>query len=309
MILDRTHRRWIVAVVLLTVAATAVYVPYARQSAHGPSGSSAIGLVFGITGSALMLFAGLFGARKKVPTWRLGRAETWLKGHIWLGLLAVPLILFHSGFAFGGTLTTLLMVLFYLEIASGIFGLVLQQVLPKMILERVPRETIFEQIDRKIEFLVKEADERVEQVAGTLGVESPEVAMVAAGARERSAGGFDKSRLKTASTPVAAVPQSEPLRDFYLSEVRPFLLSNGKLTGPLANDTEAKGRFRNVRLKVPSTLHETISEIEDICKERQEYELQRKIHFWLHGWLWVHVPISMALLVLAAFHAVMALKF
>ena len=68
----------------------------------GPRGGSAIGLTFGIAGYALMLFAGLLGARKKVPIWRLGRAQTWMRGHFWLGLLSLPLILFHGGFRFAG---------------------------------------------------------------------------------------------------------------------------------------------------------------------------------------------------------------
>ena len=42
------------------------------ESPGGPRGGSAIGLTFGIAGYALMLFAGLLGARKKVPVWRIG---------------------------------------------------------------------------------------------------------------------------------------------------------------------------------------------------------------------------------------------
>ena len=64
---------------------TIVYILYAVESPAGPRGGSALGLTFGIAGYALMLYAGLLGARKKVPTWRIGRAQTWMRGHIWLG--------------------------------------------------------------------------------------------------------------------------------------------------------------------------------------------------------------------------------
>ena len=40
MLLDATHRRWIVVCLALLVLATAVYVPYARRELHGPSGGS-----------------------------------------------------------------------------------------------------------------------------------------------------------------------------------------------------------------------------------------------------------------------------
>ena len=52
-----------------------------------------------------MIFAALLGARKRVPVWRLGRAQAWMRGHLWLGLLSLPIILFHGAFHFGGAMT------------------------------------------------------------------------------------------------------------------------------------------------------------------------------------------------------------
>jgi hypothetical protein len=294
-ILDKSHRPWIVTVVLLTIAAAAIYVPYARGSVNGPSGSSAIGLSFGIAGAALMAFAGLLGARKKLPVWRLGRAQTWLTGHVWLGLLAVPLILFHAGFSFGGPLTTILMILLLAEVASGIFGLALQQYLPRLMLERLPRETIYDELEHRIERLAIEAYEMVASVAGDLPVRS-------------AAGALQTGRAHKPVTARTETPGSAPLREFYLEHVR-GLLDRGRPQGPLADEVDAKRLFRELRAKLPASLLETAGEIEDLCRERREYELQRRMHHWLHGWLYVHVPISAALLVLGGFHAVMALKF
>src|SRR6058998_1224284 len=88
MLLDASHHRWIIATAVAAVVATAAYMPYAASRPNGPSGGSWPGLVFGLLGFALMIYAGLLGARRKVPTWRLGRATTWMKGHLWLGLLS-----------------------------------------------------------------------------------------------------------------------------------------------------------------------------------------------------------------------------
>ena len=85
MLIDSGHRRWIVFSVLMLVVATVVYVPYVR-AADQPSGGSLPGLVFGIVGFAFMIFAGLLRARRKVPTWRIGRGTVWMRGHIWLGV-------------------------------------------------------------------------------------------------------------------------------------------------------------------------------------------------------------------------------
>src|SRR6266436_3723197 len=123
--IDRTHRPWLMFTLIALAIGAAVYVLYAVRSPGGPRGGNALGLTFGITGYALMLFAGLLGARKKVPVWRIGRAQTWMRGHLWLGLLSFPLILFHGGFHFGGLLTRVLMWLFILVFGSGLLGAVL----------------------------------------------------------------------------------------------------------------------------------------------------------------------------------------
>src|SRR5690349_7859262 len=130
MLLDRTHRRWIVGCLVVALLATAIYVPYQLGGEHGASGGTSLGLAYGSAGFALMLYAGALSLRRKVPTWRVGRGQTWMRGHLWLGLLMIPMILFHSGFRLGGGLTTLLLALTAVVVLSGILGVALQQVLP-----------------------------------------------------------------------------------------------------------------------------------------------------------------------------------
>ena len=62
MLIDRTHRGWIVGCLIALLIATAIYIPYSRASLHGPTGGSVLGLTYGILGFALMIFAGLLGA-------------------------------------------------------------------------------------------------------------------------------------------------------------------------------------------------------------------------------------------------------
>src|SRR6266704_5232425 len=130
MLLDHSQRGWALASLAIFVASLVLYVLYARSDPQGPRGGSAIGLLFGIIGFGFMIFAALLGARKRVPTWRLGRAQMWMRGHLWLGLLALPMILFHAGFHFGGALTRALMWLLIITVASGIFGAALQHYIP-----------------------------------------------------------------------------------------------------------------------------------------------------------------------------------
>src|SRR5438046_10302397 len=99
MLLDTSHHRWIIATTVAAVVATAAYVPYAATRLNGPRGGSWPGLVVGGLGFALMIYAGLLAARPKVPTWRLVRGTTGMKGHLWLGLLSYLPIRYHSGLA------------------------------------------------------------------------------------------------------------------------------------------------------------------------------------------------------------------
>ena len=57
------------------------------------------------------------------------------------------------------------------------------------------------------------------------------------------------------------------------------------------------------------TLHSSVDDLENICEEKRQLDQQSRLHKVLHGWLLVHIPLSYALLVLGAVHAVMALKF
>lgn len=311
MLIDSSHRRWIAASIVILLAATASYVPYVRGALNGPSGGSVHGLVYGIVGFAFMLFAGLLGARRKVPTWRIGRGTLWMRAHIWLGLLSLPLILFHGGFHLGGPLTTVLMVLFVIVWVSGIVGLFLQQTLPRLMLTRVPLETVYEQIDPVVLQLLAESDALVTAACGPLPV--PAVALP----DERRAGGGSgmgrpgqpRSSPRTRPAALAPVPENRALRETYLREIRPFLETHPPANDVLGTSSRAATLFRNLRTTLPVLLQDTVSELEAICDERRQLADQKRLHHVLHGWLLVHVPLSMALLLLGAVHAVIALRY
>ena len=162
-IFNRAHVPWFVFVLLTTVAAVVLYVAnfhpqrmpagihlpvylIQKLSEHRSVGGTPLGLIFGAISFAIFIFATLLGARKKVVLWRLGTLQRWMRAHIWLTLLTVPLVLLHSGFRLGGPMTTLLMALYAVVMVSGIYGLILQHQMPHLMIERLPAETVFEQI-------------------------------------------------------------------------------------------------------------------------------------------------------------------
>ena len=273
--IDHTHRKWLAASLIILGVSIAIYVPYAVRTPQGPTGGSALGLTFGIVGSAFMLFAGLLAGRKKFPIWRLGRAQAWMRGHLWLGLLSLPIILFHAGFRFGGPLTSVLMWLLIIVVASGLFGAVLQHYLPHMMTAQVPGETIFEQIQHVRDQLVTSADETIA------------AAEASANAEESAA----------------------PLADFYRREMRPFLESRGKRHQLLSNPDRSRSTFEGLRMLLALGFQDAAKRLEQICEEERQLRRQSLLHHWLHGWLMLHIPLSFALLLLGVVHAITALRY
>jgi hypothetical protein len=314
MVIDRTHRAWCWASAGILTLSALIYFPYARTAPLGPRGGSFVGLFFGIVGFAFLVFAGLLGARQRVPVWRLGRAATWMRGHLWLGTLSVPLILFHSGFRMGGPLTRLLLLLLLLTVASGLAGAALQHFLPRVMSSQVPMETIYDEIGNVRRQLLAEADQLVEHLSGPLEAAEAMAPGEAAPAGLR-AGGFVAARsTNVMGTQIFRLPpigfeETFPLRNFYLSVLRPVLLEEGRMGGRPARKGPSRMAFQNLRKVLSPAGQQSAEYLEDLYGEHQQLARQEQLHRLLHGWLLVHVPLSMALLLLGAVHAVMALRF
>ncbi|MEO6787635.1 MAG: hypothetical protein ABI318_16020, partial [Chthoniobacteraceae bacterium] len=174
--IDRSHAPWIVFVVLASVACailfTANYFPRrlpfafslpaflgAAPPLRHTFGGTPLGLIFGSVAFLIFLFASALGIRKKKRTWPLGSVQWWLKAHIWLTILTVPLVLFHCGFHFGGWQTSGLMLLYAIVMVSGFVGIALQQYVPGLMRERLAREVVFEEIPHLRSLLVHAATE------------------------------------------------------------------------------------------------------------------------------------------------------
>ena len=255
-------------------------------------GGTALGLAFGGFGFAFMIFAALLGARKKVPVWRVGRAQTWMRGHLWLGLLSLPLIVFHSGFRYGHGLSAVLTTLLIVVVASGVFGAALQHYMPRVMTREVTMETIYEEIEHVRAQLREEAEELFAQAT-------------AEAAKTAAAGGAGS----TATSVSVREDEAAPLRNFFEQELKPFLDRPGARGHALADQAQSRSAFVQLRTLVPPALHTTLEDLESICEEERQLTMQSRLHLWLHGWLLLHVPLSLALILLGAVHAVMALRF
>ena len=114
-VFNRAHVPWLLLVVFATIVACWVYVgnfyparlpsgfslPRAfvqQPSEHRSIGGTPVGLIFGAVAFAIFIFGALLSLRKRVVLWPVGTVQSWMRAHIWLTLLTIPLVLLHCGF-------------------------------------------------------------------------------------------------------------------------------------------------------------------------------------------------------------------
>ncbi|RYD70194.1 MAG: hypothetical protein EOP84_27105 [Verrucomicrobiaceae bacterium] len=317
MILNRRHIPWALFTLLASLVAGLFYlanfhpallpfgfdlppqlgpVPPLRNTVGG----TPLGIIFGALSLLIFLFAAALGIRKKRRLWRIGSPQMWLRAHIWLTILTIPLILFHSGFSFGGPMTTTLMVLYGIVMISGFWGLAMQQFMPRLMTANLSREVVFEQIPH-IRGMLVAAAEKLRQEMQNAAKAATEVKAAPAPAGGEGA----------ATTAVAAAPavdlekadQSIPIiREFIDEECLRYLKARRGDRHRLGDEKASDDVFRLLKLNVAEKYHPQVDEMQNWCEERRLMDRQTKFHHWLHGWLLVHVPLSFALLVLTIWH-------
>jgi len=72
---------------------------------------------------------------------------------------------------------------------------------------------------------------------------------------------------------------------------------------------EGGQRVSGLRTLLPAAGHAALEDLSDICDEARQLRRQELLHHWLHDWLLLHIPLSLALILLGAVHAVMALHY
>jgi hypothetical protein len=307
------HRKWFWPCLVLAVAAAAWYGVEASLAGSLPGGSSAPGLAAGIV--AGLLFFGLFAfaLRKWAPlSWvfRIKPTKFWLAQHIWFGLLTFPLVVLHSGLLtrWGGYLTIALLVVYLVVFLSGVYGLWMQQRLPRSLLQEIPDETIHSQIPALSGELLDEAELLVlatcgpppDQPQGGLAILEKNLRRVRA---SRSGKGTGLLRV----LPEMPVEDTEPLRRYFRAVIDPYLRSDTSNRSRVRLRARMKHDFRDLRLRLNPAVHPVVDALEDLCERRRQFDEQAQLHSRLHGWILFHLSFSAVLLVLLVWHAVTAI--
>lgn len=307
MVINRTHIPWFLATLIATAGAALLYVarfhpaslPFAFELPEvlrdaGPQrstyGGTRIGLLFGTLAFLIFLFAAALGVRKKKRLWRIGRVELWLKAHVWLTIFTIPLVLMHSGVAMGSPHTSFIMWTYFIVMGTGFFGIAMQQFIPTLLRERLPREVVFEQIPHIRKRALDDAE--------TLLKDCTPVEPKPDAKPDPKALPFSPEDIQSASA----------ISEFLNTDALPYLRLRRGEGHRLGSQRKGDEAFRLLKLNVAPKWLPRVEELQACCDERRRTDLQAKLQHWLHGWLLIHVPISLLLIILTLWHAIVAVR-
>jgi hypothetical protein len=234
-------------------------------------GGSAPGLIYGTIGLGLIVVLMVYGIRKRSYKSSWGTMEGWLHAHIYIGLIAVCAALLHSGFRFHDKIAVVALVFLALVALSGIWGAILYTVVPPKL--------------SALEGPLSSA-----QLADQINELGRTMAGLAAGKSESFRSIYDE--LSAAEKPAALAGWRS--------------LSEGHLKKRLARDPA--GAFDRYVGSVPVAEQPELTQLLASAHQRNDLHdrlIHRQRYINLMGaWLYLHVPLSFALLVALAAHVI-----
>jgi hypothetical protein len=260
--------RWRRRAFWLFLALVASYAVYASRTGFTHGGSPG-GIAYGVLGTLTILILLYFGVRKRSYRSTWGTLEGWLQCHIYLGLLAAVLILFHTGFRFHDKVAIAAFAVLLAVVASGFWGAVVYTGVPR----------------------------RLTEVEGDLAP--------AAMAEQLDQLGRTMARLTSGrSAPFQKVCSG------LLAELVPERLAGWKLLfasrGRKGGDNAAPWAAELAR--VPAAEQEELRQLLVLARQRRELHqrllAQQRYRNQLDVWLYLHIPLSLALVALVAAHLI-----
>ncbi len=273
-LLTHAGKRYFHLGVLAGVILIGSYLYYARETT--PSGGSLGGLIYGALGLLAILVLMFLGVRKRWYTSHLGTVQGWVSAHIYLGLLTLLIIPMHAGFHFGWNVHTLAFALLVLAVVSGLVGIGLYLTVPAKLTQH-EGGMLPDKIESEINRIL---DEMEALAAGKFGVFR----------------GFYLGELHRA-------------RETKLKGWRALFRGQDR-TAALAERTQ---EFSKVVSQIPKAHQEDYSQFFGLVLKKTEIEnqlaRQLRLKNALEAWLYIHVPVSIAMVVAVIIHLLAVVYF
>lgn len=250
------------------------YAYYASDTT--PSGGTVGGLIYGAIGLAAILALMLLGIRKRSYASHLGTVRGWVSAHIYLGLLTLLIIPMHAGFHFGWDVHTLAFVLLVIVVLSGLGGLTLYLTVPPM-LTKYESGMLPDKIESELNRIVGEMKPLA---SGKTGL-------------------FQRLYFEEARRAFTTKPQGWRL-----------LFANQKLSLTLKSRVH---ELNKILPQIPASHQEDFSRFSALLLQKIEMESyltgQMRLKNALQAWLYVHVPVSIAMLAAVGVHLLVVLYY
>jgi hypothetical protein len=137
------YLKWALVLVALSVLMYLAIRPYGR-----PYGGGWTGYTLGTIGALLILWLTWFGYRKRSYTENAGRLAARLSAHVYLGIALFFVATLHTGFHLGWNVHTLAYVLMCVVIVSGMFGVYTYVRYPRLMTENRESMTTVQMLGR-----------------------------------------------------------------------------------------------------------------------------------------------------------------
>lgn len=289
------HERWRYLKVATALCVVAIAVYLWHDPLDPPNGGTWLGYSLGTIGALLIVWLSWLGVRKRQYASNLGSVRGWVSAHVYLGLALLVVATLHTGFQFGWNLHTLAYVLMVLVIASGVAGIVLYTRFPRLITDHRAQATRAAWLEE-----VLDLNERAIQLADQV---SPEVhRFVLRGAEQVQLGGGWREQLMGGRGD-GGVGEMRALTEI----LRKRLTASGaeRSRGPeteqiiLLTDEKIMMSERDPAIERLKQLLELLTRRNDLV-DRVNQDV--RMHARLQIWLYVHVPLTGALLAALAAH-------
>jgi multisubunit Na+/H+ antiporter MnhB subunit len=273
---------WALGLIVLSVAI------YATQGGRQrPGGGTWQGYVLGTAAVLLIVWLTLLGVRKRRYSSNLGSVQGWTSAHVWLGLALLLVATLHCAGHFGWNVHTLAYVLMCAVILSGIFGLYVYLSTPRQLAANSDgrsRAALFAELfdlDRKGRELAKVCDPGV-NIAVKSSIE-----------RTSIGGGVWRQLL--------AVDHSLFMRADSVADAG---------AAALVSNADQQGVIDQVAQRVPQAAKRAEAGnlqalIVLLCRRQAVLRRIRRdiqLQGWLRLWLYIHVPLTFALLAALIVH-------
>ncbi|MGA0054924.1 MAG: hypothetical protein ACO3JI_07825 [Steroidobacteraceae bacterium] len=274
--LGYAQRRYLKVAIGLCVLSIVAYVWHDPLSP--PNGGTWLGYTLGGIGAALILWLTALGVRKRSYSSSLGTLRGWTSAHIYLGLALIVVATLHTGFQFGWNLHTLCYVLMMIVIGSGIFGMVVYLRYPQLMSSNragTKPDVLLEEINDLDQRSLRVANEMPRRFGDVL--RSNREGTRIGGSTRAILGGLDLSTINLpsagGSSQQVANPEQAALLDWLADE--------------LARSTDGE---------LTKRIGDLLSVIATRRNQLRRLRRDAQIRGWLEIWLYVHVPVTLALI-------------